>query len=495
MLPFIIFATTVAAADPVRVTIKRIDADEPTFTLLLDVRDTHGTIVGDWASEDVTVTVDGEEMPVSRIDRFADSGEAFGTMLLFDTSCSMRRSMPQVHKAANDYIDGMTGGDTASFAWFNDASYGEHNPWSRNHDELRDLVSQLRAVGRQTRFYEALNKVLTEVDANPNSPRYRTVLVLSDGIDEGSPDPFTFDRAIRLSRANDIPINTVGFLPGRDRSGLPVLEALANDTDGYFTFAESESEISARLQQFQDSLHGLLLVEVHPGALPIGDREVAVSLSGAAGLGEARIRLELAEPWTGSEGDDEADEGFTPALLTVAASLLFLASIIAVFAFRRSSSSPPSEPPLPTPSPDPAPDPAPVNIAKHREPTRPLPPPPPISATAAPKLTTFRPAGAAMTVRLMQTDGHAVYLFQHGPQSILGSDPGRSDALIEAPTISGAHATFTFHADGRILIEDKGSTNGTYLSGVDIRARGPVAVQDQQQIQLGMVYVHLQVIG
>ncbi|MFT4976333.1 MAG: hypothetical protein ACI8S6_002229, partial [Myxococcota bacterium] len=396
MLPSLLLTIAAAAADPVGVTIKRIDADDPTITLLLDVRSADGAIVGGWAADDVTVTIDGAAAAVSRVDRFVDSGEAFGTMLLFDTSCSMRRAMPQVHEAANDYIDGMAGGDTASFAWFNDASYGEDNPWSRNRDKLRELVSQLRAVGQQTRFYESLNKVISEIDANPDSPRYRAVLVLSDGIDEGSPDPFTFDRAVRLSRAGDVPINAVGFLPGRDRSGLPVLQALASDTDGYFALAESEGEISARFQQFQDSLHNLLLVEIQPDELAIGDREVAVSLSGTPGLGAARTRLELEVPWVGTDETEEEEDsnlfaGVSAAALALLAAavagFLLLLGLVAVVAFRRSPPAPPptAEPVQPAPPP-PAPAPAPIpaaTIAEPRKPTRPLPPPAPPAPVSA----------------------------------------------------------------------------------------------------------------
>jgi len=69
----------------------------------------------------------------------------------------------------------------------------------------------------------------------------------------------------------------------------------------------------------------------------------------------------------------------------------------------------------------------------------------------------------------------------------VGSDPSRVDLLVEHETVSGHHVNLSRDSAGTVLIEDVGSSNCTYVDGVDIRGRGAVQVIVGQQVQFGLL--------
>jgi pSer/pThr/pTyr-binding forkhead associated (FHA) protein len=65
----------------------------------------------------------------------------------------------------------------------------------------------------------------------------------------------------------------------------------------------------------------------------------------------------------------------------------------------------------------------------------------------------------------------------------IGSDPS-NELVVERPSVSWRHCQLTRRLDGTYLLEDLGSTNGTYVNGVQIRSA--VAVRRTDQITLGL---------
>jgi pSer/pThr/pTyr-binding forkhead associated (FHA) protein len=73
-------------------------------------------------------------------------------------------------------------------------------------------------------------------------------------------------------------------------------------------------------------------------------------------------------------------------------------------------------------------------------------------------------------------------LLLHGPEMVVGRDPG-CHRVIERPTISGRHARLKRSGD-RIILEDLGSSNGTFINGQ--RINGPTEVQFGDLIGFGV---------
>ncbi len=68
-----------------------------------------------------------------------------------------------------------------------------------------------------------------------------------------------------------------------------------------------------------------------------------------------------------------------------------------------------------------------------------------------------------------------------GVEMVIGRDPG-CQKVVDRPTISGRHARLR-RAGGRVLLEDLGSSNGTFVEGR--RLEGPVEVKPGDLVMLG----------
>lgn len=70
-----------------------------------------------------------------------------------------------------------------------------------------------------------------------------------------------------------------------------------------------------------------------------------------------------------------------------------------------------------------------------------------------------------------------------GPEIILGRADLASYAWRDPETVSRVHVKIKF-VNGKILIRDDGSTNGTYVDGSDIRGKGDVEITPGKEIIL-----------
>lgn len=66
----------------------------------------------------------------------------------------------------------------------------------------------------------------------------------------------------------------------------------------------------------------------------------------------------------------------------------------------------------------------------------------------------------------------------------IGRAPG-AQFVVDAPLVSRIHCRLTAQADGGLLIEDLGSTNGTYVNGA--RVDGPTPLDAADTLKVGRV--------
>jgi hypothetical protein len=70
---------------------------------------------------------------------------------------------------------------------------------------------------------------------------------------------------------------------------------------------------------------------------------------------------------------------------------------------------------------------------------------------------------------------------------IIGREPSSANIILESPLVSRSHTSVCLSGDGRVLIRDFGSTNGTYLLGGGGKKKiaGDELVSDGQKFSIG----------
>jgi VWFA-related protein len=498
---------------------------DPQVQIVLETLDTEGHPITGLTSEDIEIEVDGFRSRIESLKRFVDSGVGFGTVILIDTSNSMDRAINEVQQAARDYVDGMRGSDVAIIAQFKETIEGYNRDWNKDKSTLRDQIDRLKADGRETHLNEALNRVVDEINSRQTGPDLISILVLTDGLDYGSPAHLDLERATRLAKESGIPISTVHYIPKASMSdaqrqeGREVLENLAKDTRGIFAHAETASAITGRFQAIQSQIHSLWVADVAIESMPAGaNPQLKVSWNGLA----RTTTLGVEAAWAGAEFEPEPVEE-EPSEPPMALILGGIAALLVIGGFvlmnKKNQAARDADRAAAERVAQQAQDSANEAMdeakkaqaqlvdaqtaaeaekeaiaqaqseqnAKEQEVAQQA--AAQAAAPAAPRRTMFRTAGGAGNAELLLENGTTVSVMSGlGAATVrIGGDPDRVDVVLNHETVSGHHANFTRTDAGAIFLEDVGSSNGTYVNNQDIRGQGPVALQPGQAIQFGLL--------
>ena len=502
-----------AAGQEWGVKVHRIVHQDPILELVVAVEDAQGRPITDLELADFDVRVADVDSELLSARSFVDAGMPFGTLLLIDTSGSMRGSMLEVQEAARRYVAGMKGGDVAIVAQFNDTVIGLDQPWSNDLVVLEAQIAALEAAGSETHLYEALNRGINMIASGNDTPALRNILVLSDGKDEGSPQQWTYDRARSMAGHKDVPISAVGYVVDPADDHTASMAQLSLDTRGRYSPAASVDQIEQRFRGVQHAIHSLWVLSVQTGPMEAGDRQVLVQAS--RGQGEQRtttsgaMRLSLDGPWAGSEEVADPPPWWRKSIvLAVAAGVVVLILILVIVLVavargrsrralearieganreaeeaRRAADERIAEANRRAEEARALAEEA-IETATARVPTaepEPEPEPEPRGAVVHPR------TDAATLYALLMADGSRLVLRGlETARAALGKEPARARFVVDHPTVSGLHAWVSLR-DGQLVVEDAGSSNGTYVDGRDIRGEGPVVVSPGQQLQLGLL--------
>lgn len=189
------------------------------------IKNSVGRPVAGLRRENFAVFEDGQ---LQSITNFGTTEAPFEIALLLDTSGSTRDDVALIRQAANAFINSLRPGDRVAVVAFNTQSQGG-SPIA-----TVEVLSQLttdrkllqRAIGslgsaNGTPFYDALNRVVTEVFREPPREEVlgrRAVVALTDGVDSASETDFNAARG-KLTRAGIacyfVQVNTEDFVEDR----------------------------------------------------------------------------------------------------------------------------------------------------------------------------------------------------------------------------------------------------------------------------------------
>jgi Ca-activated chloride channel family protein len=181
--------------------------------------------------------------------------------LLIDTSASMEKSMSAAQEAAIGFARQIGRADVATIIDF-DSRVQIAQGFTSDVGALEAAILGTLAGGSTTLYnavYIALKELakLTPRD-DPQAPRRRAIVVLSDGADTSS--LVTFEEVLDLASRSDTVIYTIGLgapepaRPGNGDEGQFVLRRLAQQTGGRAFFPQQIKELAGVYRDIREEL-------------------------------------------------------------------------------------------------------------------------------------------------------------------------------------------------------------------------------------------------
>jgi VWFA-related protein len=225
-----------------------------TVTLDVVVVDKKGRFVPGLVSENFEILEDGVPQTQSF---FTAQFTPITTLLLLDTSSSIRSSLSAIQTAAYLFAQNLSEGDRARMGLFNqEVRFGE-----RFTDSMTEHLGMLRSMtpAGKTALYNAILAALDEFE--PIEGR-KSLVVFTDGHDAGvskQGSPATMEDALEAAKESDVTIYTVGFAglgPDANKGvNRPFLTSLAEATGGRAFFPEDVEEVTKAFAEVQQGLH------------------------------------------------------------------------------------------------------------------------------------------------------------------------------------------------------------------------------------------------
>lgn len=194
---------------------------------------------------------------------FAKSGVPMALALLIDTSAGMEQALGTAQEAAIGFAQQLGSADVATVIDF-DSSVQTLQGLTGDRGVLREAIRRTTAGG-STALYNAVYIALKELSKrtpqdDPEAPRRRAMVVLSDGEDTSS--LVSFEEVLDLASRSDTVIYTIG-LGNRDavvsqngRDGKFVLRRLAQQTGGQAFFPLAAKELASVYGDIRRELSG-----------------------------------------------------------------------------------------------------------------------------------------------------------------------------------------------------------------------------------------------
>ena len=222
-------------------------------------------------TEDVTVTEDGK--PVSNLSVLsAASAEGIGTVLMIDSSNSMKDSIDDAMQAARTFA-ARNPGQPLSVVYFN-RKPTIALPLTTDRAKVTAVLAKPPKLAEGTRMFDALAAAVAQVRGSALGAA--RIVLLSDGDDVGSRT--SLDAALGQLNAQRIRVFTVG-IQSSDFTSTD-LEALADKTGGTYGEASSSEALTKIYDELGFQLGNEYLLRYRSAARPDVDVNVEVAVVG-----------------------------------------------------------------------------------------------------------------------------------------------------------------------------------------------------------------------
>ena len=224
-------------------------------------------------TEDVTVTEDGK--PVQNLAVLsAASSEGIGTVLLIDSSNSMKGSIDEAMAAARAFT-ARNPGQPLSIVFFN-AKPTVAVPLTTERARIAAVLAKPPKLAEGTHIYDALAAAVAQVRGSALGAA--RIVLLSDGDDVGSAT--SLDSALTQLDAQKIRVYTVGIQSSDFTSDD--LERIADETGGSYAEATSAAGLTEIYDELGFQLGNEYLLRYRSAAQPDQKVDVDIAVDGVA---------------------------------------------------------------------------------------------------------------------------------------------------------------------------------------------------------------------
>jgi len=275
---------------------------------------------GQVAAKDLTVTEDGR--PVKDVSvQSAAAADGIGTVLLIDTSNSMKGSIVSAMAAARAFT-ARNPGQPLSIVFFN-SKPTVALPFTTEPDKVKAALAKPPKLAEGTHMYDALAAAVAQVRGSALGAA--RIVLLSDGDDVGSAT--SLDSALQQLEAQNIRVYTVGIESGAFNA--EDLQKIADDTGGEYAAASSADDLTRVYEELGFRLGNEYLLRYRSDARPDENVEVNVAVDGIA----EPVSFSYTTPSTGTSAPykpafiDELMKSWVliPLLVLLVVGLVFLA--------------------------------------------------------------------------------------------------------------------------------------------------------------------------
>lgn len=426
---------------------------------------------------DFKVKLNDAEITNFDLSTYQQEAKGVNILLCLDVSGSMRGApMRAMKNALRNYVSGLRKSDRMAIMTFAD-DVKLTCDFTGDKTLLLRHVNALQTEGNYTVQYRAGMDAVSKLSGNDNS-RIDYLIMIGDGIDTDPNQEYDQHDVIAHAQANAIRVNTIGFYHD-NAVYLRILESIAQETGGSYTFAHDEHALNRFLDSHsRDFLNTYVLTVFPDSKTRQGQNTLYMQVS--KGLGTADTLITFASETGKAEGSGVNKK----TLVYVAIAVLGFLILIIVFSMiskkkkrkrqaemilrQREAEKDLDSHIEPSPRSSSAYD----DTQMSGQPVIDAEPSIPVEALAVkPDLDKTMILGSGSTLTLK---------FMLGPLSnrsisvsSSGVTIGRADdntIVIPDPTVSSHHARITCQ-NGVFMIEDLNSRNGLFIDGNKVQIR------------------------
>lgn len=256
-----------AAAQDDRV---RFGVSVESVTLDVVVVDHRGRFVPGLTKEDFIILENGESQKIAF---FTAEFTPVTTLLLLDSSSSIRSNLSAIQTAGYLFAQNLSEGDTARIGLFsNTVRFGPR--FTASLSEHLAVLRSMKPAGK-TALYDAILYSLEELSVVEGR---KSLLVFTDGDDAGPAEhgsEATSEDTLEGAKLSEVTIYTVGFTGfgpnGGESVNRPFLTALAEATGGRAFFPEDVEQVKKAFADVQEDLHRHYRMAYIPSETPEPD--------------------------------------------------------------------------------------------------------------------------------------------------------------------------------------------------------------------------------